>query len=369
MIKLLQLFFLIILFVACKPKEFQHFSPVDSLFNYGGRTLEVNGNRVLVSAASYVEFKFTGDSCIVDLINLAAGDNYNYVSIEIDGKYIGRIKVAGDSIRSIPIQTSTKINSSKDSQSHVVRIFKATEALNGQVIFAGARAEKLERIPARAKRKIEFIGNSITSGMAVDASMIPCDSGQWYDQHNAYLAYGPLLARSLDADFMLSSISGVGVYRTWNMDEPNMREAYESAYLDRDSSVRWNFNDYQPDLVSICLGTNDLSDGDGKNPRKPFDSTVFVNSYLDLLRIVYHRYPNAKLALLTSPMISGEKATLFFRCLNRIKLKAEAIHAGKKIAIFDFPAMTPHGCSYHPDARDHEIMANLLKPFIEEVFK
>ncbi|MBK8391465.1 MAG: hypothetical protein IPL23_20155 [Saprospiraceae bacterium] len=53
---------------------------------------------------------------------------------------------------------------------------------------------------------------------AADTSEYPCNSGFYHDQHNAYMAYGPRTARALGLDFVLSSVSGIGIYRTWNME-------------------------------------------------------------------------------------------------------------------------------------------------------
>ena len=116
---------------------------------------------------------------------------------------------------------------------------------------------------------IEFIGNSITCGAAADASEVPCGTGVYHDQHNAYYAYGPRVARSLQTEFMLSSVSGYGIYRTWNTDGPSVPEVYEKTDFQKQGSRLWNFSSYTPRVVSIALGTNDLSDGDGKQNAHP----------------------------------------------------------------------------------------------------
>ena len=55
----------------------------------------------------------------------------------------------------------------------------------------------MQVIPNSNAPLIEFIGNSITCGAAADVSEVPCGSGVDYDQHNAYYAYGPRVARML----------------------------------------------------------------------------------------------------------------------------------------------------------------------------
>ena len=104
---------------------------------------------------------------------------------------------------------------------------------------------------------IEFIGNSITCGAAADPSEVPCGSGEYHDQHNAYYAYGPRVARALNTNFLLSSVSGAGIYRNWNSDGPALPLLFEQSDLRENSSRPWNFDLYSPDIVSIALGTND----------------------------------------------------------------------------------------------------------------
>jgi lysophospholipase L1-like esterase len=232
------------------------------------------------------------------------------------------------------------------------------------------KAAGLQSIKQEARKKIEFIGNSITAGMANDTKDIPCGTGKWYDQHNAYMAYGPRVARALNIDFMVSAVSGIGIYRNWNSTYPAMPQVYESAYLEIDSNQRWDFNRYTPDVVSIALGTNDFSDGDGKTARLPFDSAIFINTYVSFIGTIYSHYPNTQIALLTSPMLSGAKRDLHFACLQSVKAKAGVLYPAKKpVEIFRFKPMVPKGCSYHPDLKDHEVLAEEVMPFFKKLLE
>ena len=58
---------------------------------------------------------------------------------------------------------------------------------------------------------MEFIENSITCGTGSDQSVVPCDKGVRQDQHNAYLSYSPAVARSFNAQWQLSAVSGIGL--------------------------------------------------------------------------------------------------------------------------------------------------------------
>jgi lysophospholipase L1-like esterase len=215
---------------------------------------------------------------------------------------------------------------------------------------------------------IEFIGNSITCGALADPSEVPCGKGVYIDQHNAYLAYGPRVARALKVNYFLSSVSGIGIYRTWNSDSPSMPQVYANADLTTAGRRPWDFSRYRPQIVSIALGTNDLSKGDGKTPRAPFDSATFVQAYITFVKFVRSRYPTAQIALLSSPMVGGAEGELLKHCLTAVKTAVDAQYpSGKPIALFFFAPMQPRGCFWHPSVEDHAILAAELEPFFRKL--
>ena len=349
--------------LACSKIQIQLFTAENQNFRYDGRIdLSEAKAPVLIGSASFVEMSFSGDSCTVLLQKQNREGEYNFVSVELDNEYIGRIKLEKQGMHEYLIWVPPA------KEKHVLKIYKSTEASNGTIVFGGLKCAGMVQLPAAPGRKIEFIGNSITCGMGIDWQEIPCHSGLWYDQHNAYFAYGPLSAKALNARFMLSSVSGIGIYRNWNSPGPVMPDVYENTYLNTDSSKKWDFSSYTPDLVSICLGTNDFSDGDGQHERLPFDSVQYVNSYIQFVKTIYSHYPETQVCLLTSPMGSGEKAAKSENCVTAVKnYFTENEPARKKIATYFFKDLPPHGCDSHPDREDHKKMGELLVPFYMEV--
>lgn len=354
-IQLLIVVFLIPLFSLATNSEVKK-----STYSYSGRIEILAENKViLIGSSSSVSFNFQGDSCSVSLQSME--DHHNYVSLELDGKYIGRIRIGKGGIKSYPIPVS------ENKKIHHLSIYKATEAANGGVLFAGTNAKLIPYTIPKKNKKIELIGDSITCGMGNDATEIPCYSGEWYDQHNGYWAYGPIVARDLNADYVLSSVSGYGMYRNWNdehIEEAIIPEVYENLYLNKDKSKPYDFK-FQPDLVSICLGTNDLSEGDGKKPRLPFNEDKYVSNYIEFIKTVYKHAPKTRIVLLTSPMVSGEKNETLVRCLKKVIQAFENDKNHKPIALFQFKEMVPKGCGYHPDIADDKIMAAQLTPFFK----
>lgn len=251
---------------------------------------------------------------------------------------------------------------------HTVWVYKATEAHTGPVHIQKVRGQQLRPLVKPTAPIIEFIGNSITCGAAADPAAVPCDTGQYHDQHNAYMAYGPRVARALEAQFVLSCVSGIGVYRNWNSNGPTMPEVYEKANFQDNSQIRWDFSTYTPAVVSIALGTNDFSTGDGKVERQPFDSARFVNSYIDFVKLVKSKYPNARIALLSSAMVQGANRTLLQNTLLAVKAAIDAAYpAQQQVAVHFFEPMQARGCSGHPSVEDHAILAQELIPFFGEL--
>ncbi len=349
---------------SCKRQEFQLYAPDHGNIRYSGRVDFMDKREpVLIGSASFVEMSFQGDSCQVLLRKLNPENEHNYISLELDGEDLGRTKIGST------IFEALTIHAENISDRHILKIFKATEAQNNYIAFGGIFCESLTELPPLHGKKIEFIGNSITCGMGNDLTNIPCDSGLWYDQHNAYWAYGPIVARELNTQFLLSSVSGIGIYRNWNSLRPAMPEVFENMYLNTDETRKWDFNSYTPDLVSICLGTNDMSLGDGIQERLPFDSAEYVSGYIDFVKVIYSKYPDTQVCLLTSPMIHDEQGMLLKGCLMAVQEIIDEEYSDRNpVAVFEFPSeIVPHGCSYHPNINDHKQIAAYLVAFYREV--
>ena len=328
---------------------------------YSGRIDASDAKKIRLSgSASYITFRFKGSDCEMGLRDEYKYEGYNILTVIIDGQDAGRIKISKDC-------TYYPIARGLDEGEHTVMVSKATEAQNGYVEFIGLRCKKLLSPPRRPVRKIEFIGNSITCGYGATSLEIPCGTGEWYAQHDAYYAYGPMIARELNADWLLSSVSGIGMFRNWNTLGPAMPEVYQHIYMDTDSTSVWDFSDYVPDLVSICLGTNDFSDGGEETPRASLDSTSFIRAYIDFVKLVRSNYPNAKICLLTSPLLSGEKAVRLEGYLKTVMEELKNKANETNVYLFEFHDTYAHGCSGHPSKQEQALIASHLLPFFKQV--
>jgi len=331
-----------------------------SLRPYGRYFQHPDGNLELISSAVHFGFHFTGQYCSI-FASLSGPSVHNYLQYTVDGTYYRRIKISGSRSHSYTIDGLGK-------GEHTIWIYKATEATTGPIFIQRIVGHQISALKVPDRPLIEFIGNSITCGAQADPSEVPCGMGEYHDQHNAYYAYGPRVARMLNVNFILSSVSGIGIYRTWNTAGPSMPQVYEKTDFLVNSTRNWIFKTYTPRVVSIALGTNDFSDGDGRTPRLPFDSAVFVNNYIRFIELIKSKYPTARIALLSSPMLNGKKRTTLQNCLTIVKALIDKKYpSNKKIALYFFRPMTARGCGGHPSVEDHEILARELAPFFKKL--
>lgn len=355
------LLFPFLVFAGCQHRTLGSLSK--SNFLVQGRTeMFSEGIYGLISPASSITFSFQGTTTTFKLKSDDSWEHHNYFCLVVDGVYKGRFKIEKG-----PAQTFTV--SATDDKVHTVTLYKATEAASGTIVFDGSVINGLVPTSAKGVKKIEFIGDSITCGAQSDPSETPCNQGEYFDQHNAYFAYGPVLSRKLNVDFTLSSVSGIGMYRNWNDEnivEPIMPQVYENLYLNSNADKVFEASN-QPDLVSICLGTNDMSNGDGQKTRLPFDKDKYTANYINFIKTIFKRYPKTKIVLLNSPMLSKEQNAVLIGCLKNVIKAFDNDKVHKPIALFEYNGRKANGCTGHPNIADHQVMAEELESLFTQL--
>jgi hypothetical protein len=298
-----------------------------------------------------VRAKFRGSSCeLLVRDEVIWGKDHNYVEIVIDDREPYRIQLTTyeDTIR---VQAAG--GSEKD---HVVTLCKDTESGIGYLEFRGLICEDLGNLPSLPTRKLEFIGNSITCGSGIDISETPCGKGKWYDQHNAWLSYGPLTARALDAQWHITAVSGIGLMHSCcNMGEIIMPRVFDKVNQ-RSDSVVWDFSRYMPDVVTVCLGQNDGIQ----------DSTIFCGNYVRFLRMIRGHYPSTKIVCLNSPMGDVRLNAALQNYLTAIVTHMNE-SGDKRIYSFFYSKRYFHGCGTHPDMEEHRQIAAELTAYLKKL--
>ncbi|PJJ75540.1 GDSL-like lipase/acylhydrolase family protein [Thermoflavifilum aggregans] len=275
------------------------------------------------------------------------GQHQNYIEIAIDDTHLQRIHLT-KKIDTILIHLPANHTSSV----HRVLVCKDTESGNGYVACRGIICQTLlspEPLPAR---KIECFGNSITCGFGADTSQIACGKGAWYDQHNAYMSYGAVAARLLHAQWHLSAVSGIGLIHSCCQMQITMPQVYDKINM-REDSLQWNFADYQPDVVTICLGQNDGIQ----------DSAAFCSAYVQFIHTLRKVYPKAYFICLNSPMADERLNTVLKKYIQSVCAAIQK-EGDARISYFFFTRRYYHGCGEHPDVQEQQEMGRLLAAYI-----
>lgn len=305
-------------------------------------------------AGAYFTFAFDGDGCDVDIRDQRLyGNSYNYLEVVVDGEPVARVRTLGERNRltigktqlAAPADTAVKIIAVADSLAagpHTVLIARDTECAMGFTQVEQVAAKGLEAWQPSADLKIEFIGNSITSGMDCYDGEIPFGQGTWYDHHRAYYAYGPRTARALNAQWSLASVSGIGLIHSCCDHKFVLPQTYDKVNL-VDNEIPYDFA-FQPDIVVSALGQNDGVQ----------DSATFASAYVDFIRHLREKNPEAQIVLLSSPMANDTLRAFFRQILPAVA--DEATRRGFAGKAGEIPYLI-YDNEYHDGGTDHPSMA------------
>ena len=333
-------------------KNLELFTAADDRFRYTGRVDFANPSLPRFWAPGvYIETRFEGSDCQL-LINDEEqnGKQHNYIQVLIDGRYYERIRLKGK-------KNVIDVARGLDTGVHTLLICKGTESGVGFLEFVGLKCKKL-LAPARAPlRKIEFIGNSITSGTGSDMFARPCGEGEWYDQHNTYYAYGPMAARKLKAQWHLTSVSGIGLMKSCCALNFTMPQVYGKVSLGM-NGASWNTANYHPDVITVCLGQNDGIQ----------DKATFRQAYVKFIGQLRTAHPASTIFLLTSPMANTELVAWQKEILTMVRTEVSR-NGVKKIHTYFFKKRYHNGCGDHPDLTEHQAIANELETAISAVMR
>ena len=342
-----------ILFFATNAKEVGNFYPGNhSFIQYTGRVDFSNAAKPKFWASgAYLQIKFSGTFCTLQINDeMLWGTIHNYLEIKVDDQPAYRIQLK-DKENSVTLAQGLRKGE------HTIIICKNTEFENGFVEIVGVTCDKLLKPNPKQKRKLEFIGDSITCGAASDESEIKCDKGQWHDQHNAYMAYGPTTARNLNAQWHLSSVSGIGLMHSCCDKKIIMPQVFDKINMAKDS-IKWDFKLYQPDVVTVCLGQNDGVQ----------DSIQFTSAYVKFAKSLRSYYPNAKLVFLSSPMASKELKAALVRYISAVKENLK-LSGDTNTGAYFFAKQYSKGCGGHPSVAEHKQIGAELTTYLKKIMR
>lgn len=324
-----------------------------------GRTYSNSSGTVILSNTySSVEFAFVGTLAEVTLTS-DCKDSKARVGIFINGQRTADTMLTDKT-------TTLKVFESDVPEKCIVSIVKLSEQSHSYVGVKNIHAvTEYGIIPTpERERKIEFIGDSITCGYGVDAPNEGYDFST--ETEDGSKTYAALVGKALDADVNIVAWSGIGVYSCYTSgDEPSQWKLVSGIYGNTDTmhtSKKWDFSEWQPDVVVINAGTNDKSWTKGIDQRVD----TFGSAYYDLICQVREKNPDAYIICSLGAMGND--------LMPEIEEQVAAYSANTgdyRVTTFEFANQNGYrdgyGADYHPSAKTHQKMADKLAPFIAEL--
>jgi len=225
---------------------------------------------------------------------------------------------------------------------HTLLLVKRTEASFGIATFKGLLLQKgmsLLKPPPPPSRRIEFVGDSLACGAEVEDPNTSCEPTHFRPTANGRLAFGPLAAWALNADYRVTSYSGTGILKKFGWANIPMPGYYPRVLAGLETPLV-DPRQWVPDAVVIELGGNDFF-SDTPPPRRD----EFVGAYKKFIAVLRADYPAARLFCLTfgtSPPVG-----------NLIQdVVAQENHSGDakvSLIVVDYPSAHTTGCYKHFD--------------------
>lgn len=249
-----------------------------------------------------------------------------------------------------------QLASGLENKKHTLEIIRRSEWHGGNTTILGFYLDHRKKFlkPEVSDRRIEFIGDSYTCGYGNEGKSR--EEHFTYETENAYLAFGPLTARAVNAECQLVCRSGIGMTQGYGGGKSfNMPRLYDEVTLD--STKRWDYTRSQPHLVMIDLGGNDLS--------APLDSATFVDAYVKFLGRIRSNYGTAKIVCLVGPFPPDEKTHTWQHYVHAVVDSVSK--TDKEVYYFEFNPLELHGSDWHPNLAEHQALSADLVTYVKKL--
>lgn len=343
-------------------------------------------------AGSGIKFKLK-TSEIWATFNSNYDNHESYVFVFINGKELSRFPIE-KGCRSYCI--ARNLSCEKENE---IMMIKDTQPMSGDKnhileLVGVSVSDDAEFLPVDENPlKIEFVGDSITSGEGLFGSK---DEMEWISSWmSASKSYGFKVAKEMNADFRLISQCGWGIIRGWDNNVQNaIPKYYEDVcsvmksplYVEKGGCEKYDFSSWKADYVFVNLGTNDnssfntpswkdestgieyklnrLANGDYNKE----DVAKVQNGVIDFLKVIRKNNPSATIAWVCG-MIPIESMPTF---IEQAVTTYQAETDDKKVYFFTLESMDQlektdeqKGSRGHPGRITHEKAAEKIIEFIK----
>lgn len=280
---------------------------------------------------------------------------HNYFNVLIDDSLVNVIR----------IDTSKKtyvLASGLRQGEHTVQLLKRADWFRGKTKFWGFETDgAFKRNRQLQKRAIEFYGNSVTVGAAVEDDR--GDNGDSIFTNN-YNSYAAITARHFNARYSCIASSGIGLMVSWgSLIMPDIYNRLNPG----DSTSQWDFTAFQPDIVVINLLQNDQSlvnlPDHAQFKRRfgdaaPGKSSIIL-AYKNFVERIRDHYPGAYIICTLGSMDVVKEGSVW---PDYIQAAVAALNDQKVLTYFFACKNTPG----HPKVAEQQQMADSLIAFIKK---
>lgn len=242
--------------------------------------------------ATYIKVVFEGTEIKADITGADI-----WWAVSVDGEEFRRLGPVKKNAK--PLVLASKLSPGL----HRLTLVRSTEGQAGVAEFRGFILDKGARLqepePVK-KRRLEFVGDSITAGAI---NLAPYNGKNYHATEDGNMAYGPQLARLLDADFSVVAKSGGGLVHnyaeSWPPTGTHAVDLYGWTFYYEDfrpDNLVWDAKKFPVDGVIIAIGTNDFTD-----PNRQPTQEEFQRGYAELIKRVRQMNPTAKI-ICTEPL-------------------------------------------------------------------
>ena len=379
-------------FEKCKEKEcksentINSFEPTKDNVKILGRANYQDGYLWFGMTDAGVEYQFDGKTTVINVTadtKAYSEESPAYVGIYADGEVYNKTLITEKN-------TNFTVNFEEKGK-HTVAFVKLSEAEQGSLRINEITADAKKIKPtAEKKKKIEFIGDSITCAFGVDGG----EEDHYHTSiQDGTKSYAYLTAKKFDADVNIVAHSGFAILsavsftgeRTPDSTLPPIYDKlgvtfgseffvlgnneFDDGTYELQSTVWDDYGKYVPDIIVINLGTNDAFYFTTIDPSKvESEQEVFVQNYEDFLAQLRELYPKTEI-LCTLGMMGQEVYPLVEQAVNNYTTRT----GDNSVKLFEFNVQNVEkngmGVDTHPNAKSQLDAAHELIGEIEKVFK
>lgn len=351
-----------------------------------GRTTEGASPLPLFWNHSGVEVNCDGSELWIDL-EVDCGFHEPWIAVELNGALMQRRMLLWEDKKVCLFRSMTK------GVVKNVKFYRELQAMSEDdrchVLVKGFETDG-EFFPVREKKlKLEFIGDSVTSGEGTYGATSDTDWLAMYMSSSRH--YANIIEKAMDAEVRIISQGGWGVYSGWDNDiRHQIPSVYEPVCGLADGEFNEKLgakrkNDYEgwkPDAIIVNLGTNDTSSfntppldvpgvGMCKNRRNEDGSFVredilkFINAVTDFLKLLRKLNPTSHIVWAYG-ILGDEIKPAILEGMEKYK-KETGDENVAYLAISDTNGETV-GSHMHPGYKAHQIAAKEIGAYLSEKF-